>query len=123
VSHRPLVLVSGLTLGDYLLWNWSLSANHDMLALVSGLTLPALSMAFIWLLALNLARLVAHSSHRSRARAGGRLRHAERGDPHAERGGPAYRTYAPAATAAERDRQDATSATDSSATSPGKLAA
>ncbi len=24
MSHRPLVLVSGLTVGDYLLWNWSL---------------------------------------------------------------------------------------------------
>jgi len=34
VSARPLVFVSGLTVGDYLLWNWSLSGNHDVLALV-----------------------------------------------------------------------------------------
>ena len=45
VSHRPLAIVSGLTIGDYLLWNWSLNANHDVLALVSGLTLPPLAIA------------------------------------------------------------------------------
>ena len=45
MSHRPLVFVSGLTLGDYLLWNWSLNHNHDALALVSGLTLPPLAVA------------------------------------------------------------------------------
>ena len=56
MSHRPLVFVSGLTLGDYLLWNWSLNANHDVLALVSGLTLPPLAVACLWLLA---ARCVA----------------------------------------------------------------
>jgi hypothetical protein len=37
VSHRPLVFVSGLTVGDYLLWNWSLNGSHDVVALVSGL--------------------------------------------------------------------------------------
>jgi hypothetical protein len=59
VSHRPLVLVFGLTVGDYLLWNWSLGANHDVLALVSGLTLPPVALAFVWLLALSFARLLA----------------------------------------------------------------
>ena len=43
MSRRPLVFVSGLTVGDYLLWNWSLNGNHDVLALVSGLTLPPLA--------------------------------------------------------------------------------
>ena len=38
MSHRPLVFLSGLTVGDYLLWNWSLNGNHDVLALISGLT-------------------------------------------------------------------------------------
>ena len=46
MSYRPLVLVSGLTLGDYLLWSWSLNHNHDVLALVSGLTLPPLAVAW-----------------------------------------------------------------------------
>jgi hypothetical protein len=61
VSHRPLAIVSGLTIGDYLLWNWSLNGNHDVLALVSGLTLPPLAIAFLWLVALTIARLFADS--------------------------------------------------------------
>jgi hypothetical protein len=69
VSHRPLAIVTGLTIGDYLLWNWSLNANHDVLALVSGLTLPPLTIAFLWLIALTTARVIARSS-RGRARAG-----------------------------------------------------
>ena len=68
MSHRPLALVSGLTLGDYLLWNWSLNGNHDVLALVSGLTLPPLAIAFVWLLALTAGRLIARSTRRSGAR-------------------------------------------------------
>jgi hypothetical protein len=68
VSYRPLAFVSGLTLGDYLLWNWSLNANHDVLALVSGLTLPPLALAFAWMIAVTLARLIGSSSRR-RARA------------------------------------------------------
>ena len=62
MSHRPLVFVSGLTFGDYLLWNWSLNGNHDVLALVSGLTLPPLAVACLWLLALSLARLLARTA-------------------------------------------------------------
>ena len=68
VSHRPLAIVTGLTIGDYLLWNWSLNANHGVLALVSGLTLPPLTIAFLWLVAVTAARLIASSS-RARARA------------------------------------------------------
>lgn len=59
-----------LAAGDYLLWNWSLNGNHDVLALVSGLTLPPLAIACIWLLALSVMRLLAHSVNRSRPRAG-----------------------------------------------------
>jgi hypothetical protein len=61
VSHRPLAIVSGLTIGDYLLWNWSLNGSHDVLALVSGLTLPPLAAAFLWLIALTGARLLART--------------------------------------------------------------
>jgi len=68
VSHRPLVFVSGLTVGDVLLWNWSLNANHDVLALVSGLTLPPLVVCWLWLLALSLARLIAHTLRKPAAR-------------------------------------------------------
>jgi hypothetical protein len=63
--HRPLAFVSVLALGDYLLWNWSLNGNHDVLALVSGLTLPPLAIAFLGLLLLSLARLISHSARRS----------------------------------------------------------
>ncbi|MHB8235021.1 MAG: hypothetical protein ACYDHT_10250, partial [Solirubrobacteraceae bacterium] len=62
MSHRPLATVTGLTIGDYLLWNWSLNTNHDVLALVSGLTLPPLTIAFVWLLVLTAARLIARRS-------------------------------------------------------------
>jgi hypothetical protein len=61
VSHRPLVFLSGLTLGDYLLWNWSLNNNHDALALASGVTLPPLVVASVWLLALSVMRVIARS--------------------------------------------------------------
>ncbi len=68
MSHRPLVFVSGLTVGDYLLWNWSLNNGHDVLALVSGLTLPPLAVGCLWLLALSLARLIAYTARRPAAR-------------------------------------------------------
>lgn len=68
MSHRPLVLVSGLTVGDYLLWSWSLNGNHEVLALVSGLTLPPLAVTGVWLLVLSVARLVAHVARHSPAR-------------------------------------------------------
>ena len=71
MSLRPLVFVSGLTVGDYFLWNWSLNSNHDVLALASGLTLPPLAVAALWLAALALARLIARA-----ARSSGGRRHA-----------------------------------------------
>jgi hypothetical protein len=74
VSHRPLALLSGLTLGDYLLWNWSLSANHDVLALVAGLSLLPLALACLWLLAVSVARVLARSTLRARAAAAERRR-------------------------------------------------
>lgn len=64
MSFRPLVLFSGLTVGDYLLWNWSVSGNHDVIALVSGLSLPPLSVALLWLLVSSVARLLARSARR-----------------------------------------------------------
>jgi hypothetical protein len=80
VSRRPLVFVSGLTIGDYLLWNWSLNSNHDLIALVSGLTLPPLTVMLLWLLVMSTARLLARTARR----------------PVARRGGPAARATRPA---------------------------
>jgi hypothetical protein len=76
MSLRRLALVCGLTLADYLLWNSSLSGNHEVVALVSGLTLPFLLLASTVLVALTLARLISGSVRfgsvrRSRQQAGG----------------------------------------------------
>jgi hypothetical protein len=111
VSHRPLALLSGLTLGDYLLWNWSLSGSHAVLALVAGLSLPPLALACLWLLAVNAGRLVARSTRRARAavHAYGRRTAGYRAGTAAPGGAPVDRSPAPASS--------------SSAPSPGKLAA
>lgn len=71
MSRRPLVFVSGLTLGDYLLWNWSLNGNHDVVALISGLTLPPLAVVLLWMLALGFARLLGRAARRPAMRARG----------------------------------------------------
>jgi len=112
VSHRPLALVSGLTLGDYLLWNWSLNGNHDVLAVVAGLTLPPLAIAFVWLLALTAGRLIARSTHRSSAR--GRAARASAGPR------PGHAGAGPAPDAAHNGADAATVSSDASS---GKLAA
>jgi hypothetical protein len=65
VSYRPLALVSALTLGDFLLWHWSLNGSHDVLALVSGLSLPPLFVAFLWLLVVGAMRLLMIGTRRS----------------------------------------------------------
>jgi hypothetical protein len=51
--------VLALTVGDYLLWNWSLNGNHDVIALASGLTLPPLALVSLWVLALAAMKLLA----------------------------------------------------------------
>jgi hypothetical protein len=81
VSHRPLVFVSGLTVGDYLVWNWSLNGNHDVLALVSGLTLPPLAVACLWLLALSVARVIGRYTLRPSSQAVERRAVAAEGAP------------------------------------------
>jgi hypothetical protein len=68
VSHRPLVFVSGLTVGDYLLWDWSSSANHEVIALLSGLTLLPLLLAMLAMLTLTIARAIAGRALRPSAR-------------------------------------------------------
>ncbi len=80
MSHRPLVFVTGLAIGDYLLWNWSLNGNHDVLALVSGLTLPPLAVAWLWLLAMSAARLIARTARRPAGRVGRRRTASRRGE-------------------------------------------
>lgn len=116
MSYRPLAFVSGLTLGDYLLWNWSLNANHDVLALVSGLTLPPLTLACAWMLALTLIRLVGRSARRSRRGAAIAASHTDR-----EMSQDAVR--ARTATAAGTGRDGSPASPGSAPPSSGKLAA
>jgi hypothetical protein len=118
VSHRPLAILSGLTLGDYLLWNWSLSANRGVLALVAGLSLPPLALACLWLLAVTGGRLLARSARRARSAADDR-RHAVRAR---SRRAADHRVRPPAEVGAPADQSPAHAAS-SPASSPGKLAA
>lgn len=57
-----------LTVGDYLLWNWSLNGNHDVIALVSGLTLPPLALISLWVLVLAAMKLLATGAGLRRSR-------------------------------------------------------
>ena len=111
MSQRPLVLVSGLTIGDYLLWNWSLNANHAVIALISGLTLPPLALATIWLLAISLARVIGRIAQRP---AGARRRDSR----------AASARQAPRPSAGARAREESAAAQSQAASSSSrKLAA
>jgi hypothetical protein len=68
---RSLAVVGVLALGDYVLWNWSVGANHDVVALVAGVTLIPLLIALAWLVVVAVARLLAHAAHRPQARGAG----------------------------------------------------
>jgi hypothetical protein len=57
VRLRALPLLLVLTACDYVLWNWSIAGGHDVLSLISGLTLLPLAAATLALLALGAARL------------------------------------------------------------------
>jgi hypothetical protein len=74
VSFGPLVYVSGLTLGDYLLWSWSLNHHHDVISVVAGLSLPVLGAACVWLLVVAVTRFIADRTsapaRRARRRSG-----------------------------------------------------
>lgn len=69
MSRRPLILVIALAVGDYFLWSWSLNGNHDVIALIAGLTLPPLAIAALWLLALTAARVLGGLTRRPGATA------------------------------------------------------
>jgi hypothetical protein len=106
--------VSGLTLGDYLLWNWSLGRSHDVLALVSGLTLPPLAVVFVSLIVLVVARLIAGSARDSRAKRDRRRR---------ARRGVARQTGTSGEIGASRAARASGDDLPASASSPDKLAA
>jgi hypothetical protein len=102
VSRRPLVLVLGLTVGNYLLWNWSLDAGHDVLALISGLALTPLAVASLWLLVLNGARLLGRMTRREPPIAQVRRRIRPTAAPEDTASGPAPTTAAPVGSSSRK---------------------
>jgi hypothetical protein len=65
VRSKALALLLPLTLGDYLLWNWSVGGSHDVVALASGMTLLPLAVVSLGLLGLTALRALAHGLRRS----------------------------------------------------------
>jgi hypothetical protein len=116
--------VSGLTLCDYLLWNWSLNSNHAVLEVVSGLTLPPLLVALLWLLALTFARLLAHGGSRSLDRAEvRRARRRRQRRARSTRARTGSRSAAPQDTPAGEAASAQGSARSGAGSSRGKIAA
>jgi hypothetical protein len=64
VRLRALPLLLALTAADYALWDWSIADGHDIVSLVSGLTLLPLAAAALAMLALGAARLVGFTLER-----------------------------------------------------------
>jgi hypothetical protein len=68
VRLRALPLLLVLTGGDYALWDWSIADGHDLVSLLSGLTLLPLAAATLALLAVGVARLLGFALERQAAR-------------------------------------------------------
>jgi hypothetical protein len=64
VRLRVLPFLLALTVADYALWDWSIADGHDIVSLVSGLTLLPLAAATLALLAVGAARLVGFALER-----------------------------------------------------------
>lgn len=64
---RALPLLLALTAADYALWHWSIANGHDIVSLVSGLTLLPLLAATLALLVLGGGRLLGFALKRSSA--------------------------------------------------------
>jgi hypothetical protein len=58
VPYRSLGIFGALSVGDYLIWNWSVAGNHDAVAIISGLSLPVLLVVLVLLAIRNLLSLL-----------------------------------------------------------------
>jgi len=78
VRLRALLFLLVLTVGDYLLWQWSIAGSHDILSLLAGFTLVPLAAVSAWRLALAAAGLLSRVLGRpsANARAAARAAHA-----------------------------------------------
>jgi hypothetical protein len=74
VRLRALPLLLALTAADYALWDWSIASGHDIVSLVSGLTLLPMAAITLGMLAVGGARLLRFvlggTARRPTARAG-----------------------------------------------------
>lgn len=61
VRTRTLAVLLPLTVGDYLLWKWSVAGSHDVIALASGMTLLPLAALSVGRLGVSLLGAVAHT--------------------------------------------------------------
>jgi hypothetical protein len=101
--HRRLALLGAVTLGDYLLWNWSLAGNHDVLAIAAGLSLLPLIFACLWLLGMSVLHLISSSTGRSqRGRAAPPVAPRERAGGAGPALGRPLQARAPASSAGKR---------------------
>jgi hypothetical protein len=127
--RRPLAVVLLLSLVDYGLWNWSLGASRDVIALVAGMTLIPLLIALSWLVLVGATRLTGDVARRIRAGAAARTSTAAKGTRGRAGTSAAGRTSAKSAGApAARERRGAPGAGDgetaaATAVSSSKLAA
>lgn len=62
---RALLFPLVLTVGDYLLWKWSIAGGHDVLSLLAGCTLVPLIAIGTYRLAVTAAALLSRAARRS----------------------------------------------------------
>jgi hypothetical protein len=62
VLRRPLPVLLGLTVADYVAWRLSDADGPEVLALISGLTLTLLLLALAWMLIVSLVRVLVDRS-------------------------------------------------------------
>jgi hypothetical protein len=76
VPYRSLGIFGALSVGDYLIWNWSVAGNHDVVAIISGLSLPVLLVVLILLAIRNFLSLLNSSTPARRRPLGADSQHA-----------------------------------------------
>jgi hypothetical protein len=76
VRPRALLLLLPLSACDYALWNWSVTGNHDVIALASGMTLLPLAAVTLGLLCWAALGLAGQLLRRSSASMRSPARHA-----------------------------------------------
>jgi hypothetical protein len=111
--YRPLILAFALVAGDYAMWTWSVGDGHDVVALISGFAMAPLSIAFVWLLARSVLRVLGRA-----ARAPGRP-----GAAGTQARGPKLRRRRRSAKMLRAGSEDPAQAASGSTSSSAKIAA